>query len=85
MNYGLQTPVDEDVILKKKYKERTQKIINLATAGTVRIQKSDRKHPDEQPVECMNIHYSTLSGEKPENNGASGIRTQFFAKSNLNK
>jgi hypothetical protein len=50
MYYGLKTPVDEEVILKKKYKERMQKIINLATAGTVRIPKSDRKHPHEQPV-----------------------------------
>jgi hypothetical protein len=33
----------------------------------------------------MNILNTTLSDEKPENLGAPGIRTQFFAKSNLNK
>ena len=35
--------------------------------------------------ECINIYYSTPSGDKPENIGTPGIRTPFFANSNLNK
>jgi hypothetical protein len=82
----LQTPVDEDVILKKKYIERKQKIINLATAGTAfEYQSLTGNTHMSNLYECMNIHYSTLSGDKPENLGVPEIRTQFFAKSNLNK